>query len=75
MPEKGDRIELTYCSDPHTRLEPGDQGTVSMVDGTGTVHVKWDNGSSLGLIPGEDDWVPLNREGNGQEEDVPGASS
>ena len=28
-----------------------------MVDDVGTVHVRWDNGSTLGLVPGEDRWT------------------
>ena len=41
--------------DPYnTKLKPGDQGTVTYVDALGTVFVDWDNGSSLGLIHGED---------------------
>lgn len=52
--EVGDRVELLYTSDPYTRLEPGARGTVSGVDAFGTVHVRWDGGSSLGLVPGED---------------------
>lgn len=55
---EGDRIRLVFCSDPYTKLEPGLLGTVSMVDAWGTVHVDWDNGSRLGLVPGEDRWVP-----------------
>lgn len=50
----GKRIELISCSDPYTNLESGDVGTVDFVDDTGTVHVIWDNGSHLGLVPGED---------------------
>ena len=56
MTSAGDRIELVYCSDPYTRLVPGDRGTVYRVDDAGTVHVRWDNGSGLGLVPGEDSW-------------------
>lgn len=29
------------------------------VDDVGTVHVAWDNGSTLGLIPGIDQWEYL----------------
>ena len=44
----GTRVELIYMNDPYNRkLVPGCQGTV---------HVSWDCGSSLGLIPGEDAW-------------------
>lgn len=33
---------------------PGTKGTVSYVDDMGQIGVKWDTGSSLSLIPGED---------------------
>lgn len=33
---------------------PGSIGTVDHVDNVGTIHMSWENGSSLGLIPGED---------------------
>ena len=53
----GTRVELIYMNDPYNRkLGPGCLGTVRWVDDTGTVHVSWDCGSSLGLIPGEDSW-------------------
>jgi len=54
MVKIGDRVVLVYTSDPHTANKPGVKGTVSWIDAMGTVHVKWDNGSHLGLIPGED---------------------
>lgn len=51
----GCRVELTKMSDPwRTDLSPGCQGTVLCVDDTGSVHVKWDIGSSLAVIFGED---------------------
>lgn len=50
----GRRVRLKRSSDPHTELRPGDEGTIRMVDSSGTIHVQWDSGSSLGLIPGED---------------------
>lgn len=52
---KGTRVELISTTDPYTRLAPGTQGTVSSVDDIGTIHVNWDSGSSLGMIPGEDE--------------------
>ncbi len=52
--EKGTRVKLVRCTDPYTRLDSGEEGTVSFVDDTGTIHVKWDNGYHLGMIPGED---------------------
>ena len=32
----------------------GTRGTVIAVDDIGTIHVRWDNGSSLGVVFGED---------------------
>lgn len=51
---EGCRVELVCMNDPYTRLVPGDQGEVAFVDDIGTVHVHWDNGSSLGVAYGED---------------------
>lgn len=58
-PARGTRVELTRIADPHTSLRPGDRGTVMMIDSLGTVHVQWDNGSNLGLIPMQDRWRVL----------------
>lgn len=44
-----DRVELVSTNDKHTELQPGDQGTVTFVDDLGTVHIRWDNGSTLGM--------------------------
>jgi hypothetical protein len=58
-PERGQRVRLVRCTDYHTRINPGDEGTVLNVDSMGTIHVKWDSGSTLGLIQGEDQWTVL----------------
>ena len=52
--QRGDRVALDYTSDPYTRLRPGDTGTVRRIDARGTVHIAWDNGAALGMVPGED---------------------
>lgn len=52
----GDRVRLVRCTDEWTRLDPGAIGTVDFIDSTGTLHMRWDNGSTLGLIPGVDAW-------------------
>ena len=54
MYPKGTRVELIHMNDPFSKLNPGDKGTVSMVDDIGTVHVHWDCGSGLGVAYGED---------------------
>ena len=50
----GTRVELVSMNDPYTALKPGDKGTVDFVDDMGTIFVSWDNGSSLGVVYGED---------------------
>ncbi len=59
MFRKGDRVELIRCGDPYTRLIPGTLGTVQLVDDLGTVHVKWDDGSMLGMIRAVGDQMRL----------------
>jgi hypothetical protein len=54
MYPKGTRIELIYMQDPYSPVPDGTKGTVECVDDMGTIHMKWDNGRTLGLIPGED---------------------
>jgi hypothetical protein len=54
---KGDRVRLLWTADEYTNLSHGDEGTVTVVDDLGTVHVRWDNGSQLGLVADAgDDW-------------------
>ena len=50
----GTRIELESMDDPYSKLKPGDRGTVDYIDDTGTIFCKWDSGSGLGLVYGED---------------------
>ena len=54
------RVELIHMDDPYNRkLVPACQGTVRCVDDMGTIHVSWDCGSGLGLVPGEDAWKKI----------------
>ena len=46
----GSRVKLETFEDPQAP-EPGTAGTVICVDDIGQIHVAWDNGSSLALIP------------------------
>ena len=51
----GARVELICMDDPYNRkLHPGSIGTVKSVDDMGTIHVRWDCGSNLGVVYGED---------------------
>lgn len=56
---KGARVRLISTTDEFTRLREGDEGTIEYVDDIDTIHVKWDNGATLGLVPGEDRFVVL----------------
>lgn len=58
-PRIGKRVRLVQCTDPYSSNQPGLEGTITFVDDTGTVFVRWDNGSTLGLVPGEDRWEDL----------------
>ncbi|AOZ73096.1 hypothetical protein BK816_07170 [Boudabousia tangfeifanii] len=55
----GRRVRLDDTSDPYTTLAPGTEGTINHVDDLGTLHVAWDDGSTLGLVPGEDSYTLL----------------
>lgn len=66
----GTRIELLSTMDDIQGVEKGIKGTVIGVDDMGTIHMKWDNGRGLGLIPGEDSFKVLSRpEENSQEQE------
>ena len=54
---KGCRVELVEMNDPYSKLKPGDKGYVNFVDDIGTVHIIWDNGSSLGACIDDGDVI------------------
>lgn len=45
--------------DDNVTVPPGTLGTVTDVDDVQTIHVDWDNGRRLGLLPGRDQWKRL----------------
>ena len=49
----GARIRLIYMNDAYA-VPAGTEGIIKFIDDAGTIHVAWDNGSTLGLIWGED---------------------
>ena len=52
---KGTRVRLVSMDD--VQAPPaGTEGTIQYVDDAGTIHVQWDTGGSLGLVPGADEW-------------------
>lgn len=71
----GTRIKLLSMNDPFAPVPEGTLGTVDHVDDAGTIHMRWDNGRSLGLVSGEDSFRKLTDEEiaaeqaqNGQQE-------
>lgn len=66
--QRGDRIALVATDDPDTRLRPGDQGTVTRWDpAEGQLHIRWDSGSTLTMLPGEGDQVRLLHQAAGED--------
>ena len=55
----GTRIRLNSMDDPYAPILPGTEGEVDFVDDIGTIHMKWDNGRTLGIVPGEDSFTVL----------------
>ena len=51
---QGCRVELVKMDDPYREMPPGLQGVVTGIDDSGSIHVDWQNGSSLAVIFGED---------------------
>ena len=58
----GTRIRLNSMSDPWSPVPDGTEGTVDMVDDIGQLHMKWDNGRTLALVPGEDSFSVIHQE-------------
>ena len=54
--KKGMRIKLIHMDDPYHPVPAGTLGTVVQVDDMGTIHMSWDTNSSLGLVPGVDEF-------------------
>ena len=68
MRKEIERLRKKYPEETRVRLfsmtgvpqmQEGLTGTVRFVDDIGSIHVDWDNGSTLALIPDEDDFEIL----------------
>lgn len=55
------KIKCIHMNDDCHPVPDGALGTVQFVDDAGTIHVGWDNGSSLGLVPGEDQFTKVKK--------------
>lgn len=62
----GKRIKLIRMDDKFTDLKYGDEGTVTHVDGIGQIHMQWDNGSTLAIVPSIDEYEVLNESNRGR---------
>ena len=58
----GTRIELHFMPDDPRPIEPGTCGTVRFVDDIGTLHCDFDNGRSLGVLWGVDNFTVIGQE-------------
>lgn len=59
---EGTRICLDSMGNDPNPIPSGTKGTVQFVDDIGTVFCKFDNGRSLGVIPGEDGFHTIEEE-------------
>ena len=57
----GDRVVLIHMDDPYP-VPDGTRGTVDYVDDAGQIHMKWDNGRTLALVPGVDKFRHLTQQ-------------
>lgn len=58
---QGTRIKLIFMNDKHAPVE-GTKGVVSVVDDLGQIHMKWDTGSTLAIVPSEDKFEVISKE-------------
>ena len=66
--KKGDKIRIIRMddnngSDVQARMLDGKVVTISFIDDIGQIHVRWENGSGLALIYGEDRFKVVERKG------------
>lgn len=55
---EGTKVKL-ICMNDYEAPPKGTIGEVIYIDDMGTIHVNWENGSSLGLVPRADAWETL----------------
>ena len=66
----GIRIMLLQMGDDPRPIEPNTRGTVKAVDDIGTLHCAFDNGRSLGIVPGEDSFRRITDEELAEEQQM-----
>jgi hypothetical protein len=55
--KEGMRIRLISMVDDPNPIPSGMEGTITLIDAANIIHVNWDNGRRLGVIPGVDEYV------------------
>lgn len=63
MAREGMRVRMIHMNDERP-VDEGLEGTIEKIDDLGTLHVKWDDGRLLGVIPNVDNYelLPSNEE-------------
>lgn len=64
----GTRLLLLHMNDPYSPVSCGTRGTVDYVDDAAQIHMKWDNGRTLAIVPGEDSFRKLTDEELAEEQ-------
>ena len=59
---EGTRLMLLHMDDAHAPVPEGTKGTVKHVDDLGQIHMEWDNGRTLAIVPGVDSFRTLTEE-------------
>lgn len=67
--KKGMRIRMIHMDDERP-VDEGMEGTIRNVDDMGTIHVTWDDGRNLGVVPNVDEYELLPSEGDQIDFDV-----
>ncbi|MDE5754781.1 MAG: DUF4314 domain-containing protein [Oscillospiraceae bacterium] len=57
---KGTKIRLIHMNDPQP-IPSGTIGEVALIDDAGNIHLNWQNGRSLALIEGVDDFEVIQK--------------
>ena len=58
----GTRIRLNHMDDPYAPVPDGTVGEVQYIDDAGNIHMIWQNGRTLSLIEGVDDFTIIKKE-------------
>jgi hypothetical protein len=57
----GRRVKCISMNEDPDPIPSGTKGTITYIDDAGHIHVKWDNGRSLSLIPEVDTYEVLDK--------------